>query len=157
MTPERRAEIEEMLDQLTPGEWFYETAGGSVQSRTIESDGWVNEDIVYYIVNADQDGPFLAASPAIIRELLAEIDRLSGGIRAFTDAVVYGPRTDYERHRMLYALVGLELVFGQADESAEQEAPDHDDRDNRHHRREDREGEGHDDRPQIREPDPDLA
>jgi hypothetical protein len=89
LSPERRAEIEAMLEQRTPGEWFYETTDGSVQSRTIERDGYVNEDIVYYIVNADRDGPFLAASPAIIHELLAEIDRLNEVLSSTEAAMEY--------------------------------------------------------------------
>lgn len=100
MTPERRAEIEDWLGRITPGAWFYETRDGSVQSRTIEDDGWVNEDIVYYIANADQDGPFLAAAPSIIRELLAEIDRLNDSLSTGGGGCVtcgrYAPLVDGE-------------------------------------------------------------
>jgi hypothetical protein len=52
----------------------------------------------------------------LFRELLAEIDRLTTGIHAFIDAPVYGPHTDYERHRALHALVGIVLTWREDDD-----------------------------------------
>lgn len=72
------AEIEDLLAQITPGEWTLEQgficSGGYDRGVSIAR---IDTDLA-----AGNDGPFIAAAPSIVRQLLARVKELETAGRA---------------------------------------------------------------------------
>ena len=84
MTPERRAEIEAMLNAITGHDWFWNDSANLERLMTYTEQGATailahdNESYVGAIQQADMD--FIARAPDIVRGLLTDLDRLTSAL-----------------------------------------------------------------------------
>ena len=69
MTPERLAEIKALLAAATPGPWSVHEGHRAVRVAP-------DRTLVHMFHGTPADQHFIAAAPAIIAELLAEVERL---------------------------------------------------------------------------------
>ncbi|GAA4225947.1 hypothetical protein GCM10022254_09180 [Actinomadura meridiana] len=81
MTPERLAEIDALLDEISPGEWSnpgtYGEFGWTVRGP---AGGVETEDSEQGKIDAE----FIGTAPGIVREMRAEVEQLRGDLRELT-------------------------------------------------------------------------
>lgn len=82
MQATRKAEIETLLAQITPGEWHasavdYEDSRWEVEAYSMDGVDLIAKADASWQPNVRRNLTFIAAAPGMMRELLAEVERLN--------------------------------------------------------------------------------
>ena len=86
-TPKRMAKIESRLKDIRDNKWRYDNHG-HVEYMTGKNYGRVSGQVCQVSTLPDQNGPFIAESPRMIFDLLAEVKRLQAENNKFRRKII---------------------------------------------------------------------